>query len=115
MYSAIGQYTRTTLIGELDLHITDWAGSHEKFFTRWNDKWKQLEDLEPSFTVDRMKQIYIQKVLEGHSSYKDILEQEETAICIAVQFSTCSKTELQFEFFWEICLNRAKKEDIATL
>ena len=111
-YAAVGQYTRTTLIGELDLHITDWTGSHEKFFTRWNDKWKQLEDLEPGFAADSMKRVYLQKVLQGHGSYKDIFEQEETAVRVAIQFGTCGMTELVFEHFWIICLNRAKKVDI---
>ena len=47
--SAVGQYTRTTLIRELDLHLTEWNGPDEKFFTLWHNKWKQLEDIEPNF------------------------------------------------------------------
>lgn len=111
-FSIVGQATRASTLNDLNLQIIDWRGTHLKFFNQWNDLWKRLEELESSFKIDRIKRMYLEKVINSHESYKNITETEELILTVNKEQIGENGSEITFKHFWELCIKKALKVDL---
>ena len=111
-FSVVGQATRASTLNDLDLQLIDWRGSHLRFFNQWDDHWKRLEELEKAFRLDRIKRMYLEKVINSHESYENITETEELILTVNKEQTGEDGSEITFKHFWTLCIKKATKIDM---
>lgn len=64
--------------------------------------------------MDRIKQMYLEKVINTHEYYKNITETEELILTVNKEQTGENGSKITFEDFWELCIKKASKVDLQT-